>query len=128
MARSSTSRTRKGSVEVDEYVAAVPEGRRGMVSLLRRLCLEHLVGFTEVMAHGMPGYERDNEMEVGFANQRQYVSLYILRKAVLDVHRDRFAGLSLGKGCVRFRRPEQLDEAVITSVLRATAASRGPIC
>jgi hypothetical protein len=42
--------------------------------------------------------------------------------------RDRLAGLSLGKGCIRHRRPEQLDEAVVRSILQMTAATRWPIC
>ena len=47
---------------------------------------------------------------------------------MLDAHRDRLAGLSVGKSCIRYRRPDQLDEAVVRSILEMTAATRGPIC
>jgi hypothetical protein len=35
----------------------------------------------------------------------------------MAAHRDRLAGLSVGKGCVRYRRPDQLDETVVRSIL-----------
>jgi hypothetical protein len=34
----------------------------------------------------------------------------------------------VGKGCIRYRRPEQMDEAVVRSILDLTAATSGPIC
>jgi hypothetical protein len=58
----------------------------------------------------------------------QYLSLYILQQSVLDAHRNELAGLSVGKGCVRFRRTDQVDWAVVTSLLSATRASDGEIC
>jgi hypothetical protein len=46
----------------------------------------------------------------------------------MAAHRERLAGLSVGKGCVRYRRPEQMDLDVLRSILELTAATRGPIC
>jgi hypothetical protein len=46
----------------------------------------------------------------------------------MAAHRDRLAGLSVGKGCIRYRRPEQMDVDVVRSVLALTAATSGPIC
>jgi hypothetical protein len=34
----------------------------------------------------------------------------------------------VGKGCIRYRRPEQPDLDVVRSILETTAASSGPIC
>jgi uncharacterized protein YdhG (YjbR/CyaY superfamily) len=115
---------------VDAYLAEVAGPRTAVTRELRDLCLEHLPGFTEVMRYGMPGYVRapDAEGEIGFAAQKQYLSLYVLRTDVLAAHRERLAGLSVGKGCIRYRRPEQLDRAVVRSLLEMTAATRGPIC
>jgi uncharacterized protein YdhG (YjbR/CyaY superfamily) len=117
---------------VDAYVEQVDEPRRDAVRTLRRLCLEHLDGFTEGMRYGMPGYWRgpvaEGDGEIGFAAQKQYLSLYVVRTDVMAAHRDRLAGLSLGKGCIRYRRPEQLDPDVVRSILEMTVATRGPIC
>jgi hypothetical protein len=117
---------------VDVYLAQVTGPRTDAVIRLRELCLEHLDGFTEGMKYGMPGYVRgdvfEGEGEIGFAAQTQYLSFYVTRTDVMAAHRDRLTGLSVGKGCIRYRRPEQLDEAVVRSILEMTAATRGPIC
>ncbi len=117
---------------VDAYLTQVTGSRRDAVVRLRELRLEHLPGFTEGMEYGMPGYWRgpvaDGEGEIGFAAQKQYLSFYVVRTDVMAAHRERLAGLSVGKGCIRYRRPEQLDLDVVRSILGMTAATSGPIC
>jgi hypothetical protein len=84
------------------------------------------------MRYGMPGYRRgpaaEGEGEIGFAAQKQYLSFYVVRTDVIAVHRDRLTGLSVGKGCIRYRRPEQTDPDVVRSTLQMTAATPGPVC
>jgi uncharacterized protein YdhG (YjbR/CyaY superfamily) len=67
-------------------------------------------------------------VEVAFASQKNYISLYILRTDVVATHRDRLTGLDVGKSCIRFRKPDQLDDEVVRSMLRGTAAAAGPVC
>jgi hypothetical protein len=80
----------------------------------------------------MPGYWRgpvvEGEGEIGYAAQKQYLAFYVVRTDVMATHRERLAGLDVGKGAVRYRRPEQFDEAVVRSILEMTAATSGPIC
>jgi uncharacterized protein YdhG (YjbR/CyaY superfamily) len=113
---------------VDEYIAAAPAERRDALNTLRQLCRDELAGYDEAIRNGMPAYLRGGAMEVAFASQRSYISLYILREAALAAHRDGLTGLSVGKGCIRYRRPEQIDAAVVRSLLEATVADAGPIC
>jgi uncharacterized protein YdhG (YjbR/CyaY superfamily) len=118
---------------VDAYVENVPAAQRPAVTLLRDLSRRYLTGFTEQIRYGMPGYVRTGdgeigELEIGYAAQKQYVSFYVIRTDVLEEHRDRLAPLSVGKGCIRYRRPEQVDADVVRSILEMTAATRGPIC
>ncbi len=117
-----------GDARVEAYIEAATASRRPALATIRELCRTHLTGFTETLRYGMPGYVRDDVVEVGFASQKQYISLYILRTDVLDAHRAMLAGLSLGKGCVRYRRPEQLDVSVVRDMLAMTASSRGRVC
>lgn len=119
---------RSEAATVDEYVAEAPPDRRGALELLRRLCREELPGFDESMRHGMPSYLRDDTVEVAFASQKGHISLYVLRRAALDVNAERLAGLSVGKGAVRFRSPEQIDPITVRALLVATAAGSGPVC
>jgi uncharacterized protein YdhG (YjbR/CyaY superfamily) len=73
---------------VDAYLDEVPGERVAALAELRRMCREHLPGFAEEMRYGMAAYSRDGVVEVAFASQKQNIALYILRKDVLDAHRD----------------------------------------
>ncbi|GAA4204690.1 DUF1801 domain-containing protein [Streptosporangium oxazolinicum] len=116
------------ATDVDGYLAEVPEERREALVRLRELCRAELRGFTEVMAYGMPSYARDDVGEIGFASQKQYISFYLMRGDVREAFAERLAGHDMGKGCLRFRRPEKIDFELLRDLLRATAAGPGKIC
>jgi uncharacterized protein YdhG (YjbR/CyaY superfamily) len=118
---------RSEAATVEEYIAQAPPARRDALDLLRGLCREELPGFEEAMRYGMPSYLRGDAVEVAFASQKAYISLYILRRAALEAGAEGLAGLSVGKGCIRFRRPEQIDPPTVRAMLRATVADPGEI-
>jgi len=115
-------------VDVARYIDEQPEEWRPALKKLRAACRRELRGYTEKMAYGMPSYVRDELVEVGFAKQARYLSLYILKQPVFDAHRADLAGLSLGKGCIRYRRPDQIDWSVVSKMLSETRASTDDIC
>ena len=115
-------------MDVDAYVAEAPEDRRVALAALRDACREELAGFAETMAYRMPSFQRDGEVEVAFASQKGPIALYVLRTDVLAGHRVQLAHVSVGKGAIRYRRPEDVDLDVVRSMLRATGEARGPIC
>ena len=82
----------------------------------------------EKMEYGMPSYLRDGTVEVAFAKQARHLSLYLAKQGVLDGHRAALAGLSVGKGCIRYRRPDQIDWNVVTDLLAGTRASSEAPC
>ncbi|MFC8827563.1 iron chaperone [Streptomyces sp. NPDC057137] len=119
---------RSEASDVDGYLTEVPQGRTVVLAQVRQLCREELVGFDEVMAYGMPAYERDGACEIAFASQKQYIAFYLMRGDVREAFEERLAGQDMGKGCLRFRRPESIDFGLLRDLLRATAARRGKIC
>ena len=113
---------------VEEYLANVPEERRQALETLRSLCLDELAGYEEGMQYGMPSYSRDgSDVEVAFASQKNYISLYVMRASVVKANTNLLDGLSVGKGCIRFKRPEQVDPTVVRPLLSGSAADTGPI-
>lgn len=114
------------ATDVDTYVGEVPADRRAAIERLRAMCREHLPHHEERMEYGMPGYARDGVLEIGFASQKQYISLYVLNKPVLDGYRDRLPQ-GVGKGCVRFRSPASVDWDVVRALLVDTSASGDPV-
>ena len=110
------------------YIDEQPEEWRPTLRKLRAACRRTLTGYTEGMAHGMPSYSHGGQVEVAFAKQTQHLSLYILKQPVFDAHRADLAGLSLGKGCIRYRQPDQINWRVVESLLADTRDTMGDIC
>ena len=108
------------ATDVESYLAEVPAERRECLDELRRLCRRTLKGCQEIMAYGMPTYQKDGKVVSAFASQKNYLALYGCGRAI-EAHREQLQGLDCGKGCIRFKRPEQLDYAVIKSLLMAAA-------
>jgi len=115
---------------VTDYLLEVPAERLAALKKLRALCRKYLKGFKESMEYGMPSYWRDGVAEVGFASQKHFIAFYILRTDVMQAHADRLkgTGISHGKGCIRYSKPERVDFAVVESMLKATVRSKGDVC
>jgi uncharacterized protein YdhG (YjbR/CyaY superfamily) len=113
---------------VDEYLAELPEDRQEALIRIRALCRDRLKGFTEDMRYGMPSYSRNEVVEVAFASQKQAISLYVLRTGVLDQYRGRFARSAIGKGCIRYKDPGQIDFEMVAEMLEKTVADAGAVC
>jgi uncharacterized protein YdhG (YjbR/CyaY superfamily) len=115
---------------VATYLKEVPPSRREALVRLRKLCRDTLTGFRESMDYGGPCYSRNGVAEVGFASQKNFIGLYILRTDVMRSHRYLLTvkGITLGKGCIRYSKPEHIDFKVVESMLRATVESTGPVC
>lgn len=116
--------------DVTTYLDEVPAERKAALTQLRSLCCTTLKGFEESMQYGGPCYTRNGVVEIGFASQKNFIGLYILRNDVMDAHRNllKGKGISLGKGCIRYSKPEKIDFKVVELMLKATHESTGVIC
>ena len=94
---------------VNAYLDEIPAERQAALVKLRELCRSSLKGFEESREYCGACYSRNGEVEVGFASQKNFIGLYILRLDVLDAHRDLFTakGVTLGKGVIRYSRPRR---------------------
>lgn len=113
---------------VDEYLKEVPKERLKALEQIRKLCIEELRGYTETMRYGGPCYEKNNIAEVGFASQKNFIGLYILKQDVMEKFRKELKGISAGKGSIRYTKPEQIDFTIIRKLLDGTYRSDQPIC
>jgi uncharacterized protein YdhG (YjbR/CyaY superfamily) len=115
---------------VTAYLTACPAERRAALKRLRDLCRTALTGLEESMTYGGPCYSRNGEVEVGFASQKNFIGVYILRTDVMNTHKDQLKvkGVSFGKGAIRYSKPERIDFNVVESMLRATVESTGVVC
>ena len=133
----START------VDEYVKSLPEDRRAAISAIRKVILDNLPkGYQECMSYGMigyvvphsiypKGYQCNPKLPLPFVNlgsQKNHMALYLmciygdaktdqwLRKAWEKTGRK----LDRGKGCIRFKRLEDVPLEVVGQLIART--------
>ena len=116
------------AANVAKYLEEQPDERQSVLRKLRRLCRSQLKGYHEGMEYGMPTYNRSGTVEVAFASQKQYVSLYVLKKGVLDRHRQTLSSCKIGKGCIRFPKPEKIDFKQIAALLSDVARANEEPC
>ncbi len=86
--------------DVSTYLEEVPAERKAALVELRKQCLATLKGFEESMQYGGPCYSRNGVVEVGFASQKHFIGLYILRTDVMKSHLEllKIKGVSRGQG------------------------------
>ena len=108
---------------VDDYLATVDPERAPWMAKVRERALRNLPGFVEDMRYGMPTYTRVDGASFAFNSQKQYLSLYVAPE-VHTMNADALHGLDAGKACIRFRKPETIDFALLDKLLADTAARR----
>jgi len=102
---------------VAAYLEELSDDRRKTMTALCALFRRVLVGFHEGIEYGMPYYKRGGQA-VGVASQKNYISVYGLRKQ-LEESGVTLDGAKIGKGCINFTKPERIDLKVIEKLLVA---------
>ena len=102
---------------VAAYLKEIPEERRKVMTTMTALCKKTLVGFDEGMEYGMPYYKKDGAA-VGVASQKNYISVYGLRKQLAAMG-GKLEGAKEAKGCINFPKPELIDLKVFEKLLAA---------
>lgn len=111
---------------VDIYLSEVSPARAPQLRKLREIARRVLADHEERMLWGRPTYLRAGKAAFGFAEQKQYVSLYFGDADVLDRHGKALARRRHSKGCLRFRRSAPIDWEEIERLLfevRTTASA-----
>ncbi len=113
---------------VDDYLKEVPVERFEALTKIRELCLKELKGYKKSMRYGSPCYEKNNIAEAGFASQKNFICLYILKQDIMEKYKSELKGVSVGKGCIRYTKPEKIDFSVVQKMLAGTFRSKNTIC
>lgn len=124
------------------YIQEVDEARRPVFEKLRETIVENIPdGFQECMSYGMigyvvphsiypKGYHCDPKTPLPFINlgaQKNYISMHhmglygdpkLLDWFVSEYPKHSKSKLDMGKGCVRFKRPDDIPFDLIAELLR----------
>jgi uncharacterized protein YdhG (YjbR/CyaY superfamily) len=96
---------------VDDYLAALPEERRGPMQELRETIRAGAPDATEVITYKMPGFTRKGRFLLSYDAFKNHYSLFPSTDPMIDALGDELAPYLAGKGTIRFpaSRPLPLD-------------------
>jgi len=111
----------------EQYLAALPPERRGEVEKVWRVVRESVpAGYVEEIGPKFISFKAGDEWYVSLANQKNYISLYLMPVYVFPELRARLdAGgkrLNCGKSCVNFKRADELPLEAVADIVGATPA------
>jgi hypothetical protein len=112
------------TLSYDSYLDSLPAERREPIERVWQMMREHVpAGYTEHIGPKFLTYLAGDEWYIALANQKNYISLYLLPiyvfpelKAKLD---DAGKNLKCGKSCINFKRAEELPLGAIAEIVSA---------
>ncbi|MGE3805139.1 MAG: iron chaperone [Gemmataceae bacterium] len=108
-----------------EYLACLEGKQLEIVEQLRGLIKKAAPRAKEGIKWGMLHYDLDGDL-CCLAAQKQYVSLYV-GGAALAEHAEALAEIDHGKGCLRFKKQEQVPDKAILALLRFAVKNKSRI-
>ena len=123
----------------DDYIDALEEPRRSEIRELHDLIRETLPDLEAHVESGMLGYgpfhyryasgrEGDASL-LSLSSRKNHISLYVLctteRGYLAEQYAERLPKASIGKSCVRFKRPADVDRDALRELI-AEAGRIGP--
>lgn len=125
-----------------QYIKELPADRKEAIIQLRNIVLKNLPkGFKETMSYGMLGYVVPHEIYPGgyhcdpklplpfasIASQKNFIAFYhmgiyampdILKWFTTEYAKQSTARLDMGKGCIRFNKPEHIPYKLIGALIK----------
>ena len=105
--------------DVDEYLAALPEGRRAAMAELRRTINAAAPEATETIAYGMPALRsHGGQFLVSYAAYKRHYSLFPASGAVVEALGEELTPYLAGKGTISFPADKPIPTAIVTRIVK----------
>ena len=112
----------------EEYLDNLPAGRRTEIERVWGLVREHIsAGYTEEIGAKFLSFKAGADWYVALANQKNYISLYLIPLYVFPEMKAKFDAaaskkLKCGKSCINFQRAEELPLETLAEIVGACEA------
>ena len=103
--------------EVDAYLAALEEPKRGTLEALRRTILEIVPDAEQVISYRVPAFRVGGKMVAGFAAFKNHLSYLPHSGSVLRQLPDDLAGYESTQGSLHFPTDKPLPEALVKKLI-----------
>jgi uncharacterized protein YdhG (YjbR/CyaY superfamily) len=108
--------------EIDDYLAALDEPKRGTLSQLRKTILEILPNADECISYGMPAFRMNGKVVAGFAAFANHVAYFPHSGSTLGTLKDELAGFSQTKSSLHFAIDSPLPKDLVAKLIAARIA------
>jgi uncharacterized protein YdhG (YjbR/CyaY superfamily) len=105
------------------YFEELPEERQGPMVMIRQLIRHQWPAVKEDMANGMPTYHLQGEAVFALSNQKNHITFYVIPFTLLNAFRNDLRTRNCGRSCIRFRRLESEDLALLERIIRYVGAT-----
>jgi uncharacterized protein YdhG (YjbR/CyaY superfamily) len=112
---------------VDEYLAALPDDRRGPMEALRRAIRSGAPDAVETIAYNMPAFRTpDGRFLVSYDAFKVHYSLFPFTAEMVTRYGDELAPYLAGKGTIQFPADRPIPEDLVTRLVALRVASLVP--
>ena len=105
--------------EVDEYLSAVDEPKRGTLQALRRTILEIVPEAEQVISYRVPAFRVQGKIVAGFAAFNDHLSYLPFSGSVLEHLGDELRGYTMTKSALHFTVDRPLPTSLVTKLIAA---------
>jgi uncharacterized protein YdhG (YjbR/CyaY superfamily) len=112
--------------EVDEYLRAVEEPKRGTLETLRRTILEIVPEADQVISYRVPAFRVRGKTVAGFAAFKDHLSYLPFSGSVLGQLADELDNYTVTKSSLHFAVDRALPKALVKKLIVLRLAEVGP--
>ena len=113
------------TADVDRYLAALDEPKRGTLEALREAILEIVPDAEQVIAYGSPAFRVGGKAVAGFAAFTNHLSYLPHSSTVLGTLAGEVTGYRTSKGALRFAVDEPLPGPLVRTLVTARLRELG---
>lgn len=116
------------ALSYEQYLDGLPAERRVEIARVWGLVREHLpAGYTEEVGAKFLSFKAGADWYVALANQKNYISLYLMPLYVFPEMKAKFDAaasqkLKCGKSCINFQRAEELPLETLAEIVSSYEA------
>jgi uncharacterized protein YdhG (YjbR/CyaY superfamily) len=111
--------------EVDRYLEALEEPKRGTLEALRTSILKVVPEAEQAISYGMPAFKVEGKAVAGFAAFKHHLSYLPHSGSVLATLADDVAAYETSKGSLRFPVDKPLPRQLVKKLVRARMREAG---
>jgi uncharacterized protein YdhG (YjbR/CyaY superfamily) len=112
--------------EIDQYLEALEEPKRGTLDLLRRRILDVLPDAEQGMSYGVPAFKVRGKTVAGFAAFSDHLSYLPHSGSVFPQIADELAGYTFSKGALRFDVDRTLPASLVERLVEVRVRQAFP--